>query len=248
MTKSFLKLVIYLYISFFYVSDLIAAGTFYFGTSAGSSFTQFKKNGPSIITFDGGLIDEYPLLNYQVTKATFSLNAGYKFLSMSIKPNIALGLGIYAMPINQNKYCGQVIETAEGDPSTPLYNYTFRVSNGARLMAEMQVNWPIKQFNPFINAGIGASRFGMTAYQETPLSCDSCAIPPFQSNTNTNFSYQVGFGLGYTFLKQEQISFGYRYVNLGKGLFKERGPDYPWALNMRDLTSNEIYLAYTHYF
>lgn len=46
----------------------------------------------------------------------------------------------------------------------------------------------------------------------------------------------------------DRLALGYRYANLGKVSFGRREPAYPYALRLGQLSSNEIYLSYTHVF
>ncbi len=233
-----------------------ANGHIFLGGTIGASEAIMSNNTPTINYYNGNLMDAYPLHRKHANAAIIGVNSGYEFEGDGLIPAIALGLGVYATP-GDFDYKGQLIETAIGDPSSALYNYKYHV-NSTRLMFETQFTWTLlKKFVPFINIGMGPAWNRLSGYKESPVdSTGYVALPPFQSHTNINFTYQAGLGVGYAFnfdrgaadYQHERIALGYRYVNLGDNSFGTRGAVYPYSLDTGRLTSNEAYLTYTHLF
>ena len=238
------------------IPTCLASGHAYLGSTLGASFAETGKAVPSVSYFSGTTItDAYPLHDTGATAAVLSLNGGYEWSAVDRMPAIALGLGLYST-LDHYNYKGLVIETAEGDASFPLYNYRYH-TNSARLMAELQLSWAFTQFSPFINAGIGAAWNRMSGYSESAVtSMGYPPLPAFQSHTDRNLAWQIGLGASHDFqfpqsksdFPSERISLGYRYVDLGTASFGGRNAAYPYALNTGTLTSNDVYIAYTHLF
>lgn len=236
-------------------SSYAALGHFYLEGTTGVSLSKLDHANPRI-SYDNGIFnDAYPLHGNQSNRMMMSGNIGYELTGSNGIPSLALGVGLFGTPTDYS-YTGHLIETPLGDTSNTLYNYRFNV-NSIRLMAEAQLSWTIGNIVPFINGGIGSAWNRLSGYNEIPVASSGfVALPPFQSHTNTNFAYQVGVGLGYGFnfaapasaFKQERVSLGYRYANLGTASFKTRGQVYPYPLNFGKIQSNEIYLSYTHLF
>lgn len=232
-------------------------GHSYLGTSAAASFAHLSHNAPQIDYFSGTVInDAYPLSGNNKTAAVLSINGGYEFNASPAKPAIALGVGGY-LNAGYYKFPGQVIETATGDASTLLYDYRYKVSS-SRLMAEIQCLWDLfENISPYVNAGIGTSWKKLRSYKETVVTQTGfVALPAFQNNTQTQFAYQLGFGLSSHFkflgskrdIGLDRVSLGYRYVNLGTSRFGSRAVSYPYNLAIGTLATNEVYLGYTHIF
>jgi hypothetical protein len=256
LTKNYKNTNIFFVLLFFSIPAFSAQGHIYLGGSLGGSMAILNKNMPIISYSSGTLItDAYPLNNIRNSTAIFSINSGYEFVGANWKPAVALGFGIYSN-LDDYTYKGQLIETAEGDLSDTLYNYSYTIKS-SRVMAEVKLIWTFNKLSPFVDFGIGAAWNKMNGYSETATtSTGYTALPPFQSNTNTNIAYQAGFGLSTAFnfavskanFLQERISLGYRYVNLGTTSFGTRGIDYPYHLNTGLLKTSDVYLAYTHLF
>ncbi len=233
-----------------------ATGHMYGGASLAASFANIGKSSPQITYFSGVPIrDDYPVSGRDASAAMFSLNGGYEYEGDNWIPAIALGLGFYTTPVDFD-YNGHVIETVTGDAPSTLYKYSYDL-NSTRVMAEVQFTWLMKNISPFISFGAGPSWNKMSGYTETPVtSTGFVAQPPFRSNTNVNFAYQLGFGLSTAFnyahpacdFLQDRISIGYHYVNLGQTSFRTRGSTYPFSLKTGLLTTNDIYISYTHLF
>ncbi len=241
---------------FFSIPAVAASGHMYIGSSLGASFAKLGNSYPQIAYLSGATItDAYPLNSNRASTPVFSVNGGYEFTGANWQPAIALGLGVYTNLADYG-YNGQLIETAQGDPSSTLYNYSYRI-NSSRVMAEIQFTWMLWKLSPFINFGAGTARNSLTGYTETPVtSTGFVALPPFQSQTNVNFAYQAGLGVSAAFnfagsvsdFPKERISVGYRYVNLGTTAFGTRGSVYPYQLNTGLFKTNDLYLSYTHLF
>jgi opacity protein-like surface antigen len=232
-----------------------ADGHYYLGASIAASFAQLGTHTPQISYLSGAVItDSYPLSKSGASSAVIGVNGGFEFNSINSKPAVALGLGVYTTPGNY-KYSGQLIEAVEESGSTVLYNYSYNVSS-SRLMAEMQLTWKLMDaVYPFINLGVGPAWNRMSGYTETVATSDGIvALPPFLNNTQNKFAYQAGLGMSIAFnckadktdVPHERISLGYRYANLGGTSFGSRGMQYPYALNTGTLSTNEVYLGYTH--
>lgn len=246
----------YLFLFLFSTSVFAANGHLYLGGTIGASVTDLGNNNPIIHYYGGNLTDAYPVNDNHKASMLIGINGGYEFTALGCWPNIALGLGIYNNP-RDYQYKGQVIETASGDRSSTLYNYKYQIAS-TRLMFEAQFTWVwLEKLLPFLNIGMGAAWTRINGYTESPVNNTGYVpLPPFQSNTNTQFAYQVGIGVGYAFnfkpcvtdYSHERISLGYRYVNLGDVSFGTRGALYPFPLKLGRLTNNEVSLSYTHLF
>lgn len=250
------KLISAFILSFFSVSAFSAPGHFYVGSSLGASFADLDKHSPSISYFSGTLItDDYPLNDDDATASIFSLNGGYEFMGAGWRPAIMLGAGVYTNLADYD-YNGQLVETVQGNRGTTLYDYHYHLDS-FRVMGEAQLTWMLGRISPFINLGIGPAWNHIGGYKETAVTSNGyTALPPFESDTNTNFAYQLGFGLstGFNFSNvnddfwHERISIGYRYANLGETSFDTRGSAYPHELHVGRFTTNDIYLNFTHLF
>ena len=245
----------WLTIFLFSTSAFATHGHIYLGGTIGASKATVGNSNPTIQYYDGNLTDAYPIHGRHANTAIIGVNGGYEFVGACPMPAIGLGLGVYGTSGDYD-YKGQLIETAIGDPSSTLYNYKYHV-NSTRLMFETQFTWMLlEKLAPFINIGIGPAWNRLSGYTENPVdSTGYVALPPFQSHTHTNFAYQVGLGVGYAFNfsrcvsdYHERISLGYRYVNSGNTSSGTRGAVYPYHLDTGRLTSNEVYLGYTHLF
>src|SRR5262249_40862506 len=138
-------------------------GNFYVGALSGWDITQVGNPKPTIRYYDGGLKDAYPLKENTQNQPLFGINGGYELIGHRGCPAIALGVGAYGS--FAYNYHGKVIETATGDPSFLLYKYRFQIKS-TRLMAEMQFNWAIKSWMPFVDVGIGPSWNTINHYSE----------------------------------------------------------------------------------
>ncbi|MBY0545422.1 MAG: outer membrane beta-barrel protein [Gammaproteobacteria bacterium] len=235
-----------------------SSGQFYLGADGGVSIAAIGDQNPQITYYHSQITDAYPLNDTYESAGMIGLNAGYEWQGENLQPTIAIGLGAYGTPGNYS-YDGQVTETVVGSPSQSLYNYQFQVSS-FRLMAETKLSWNLKYgITPLLDFGIGPAWNHFTDYEETVASSNTngyVSVPPFQSNTNTNFAYQVGVGLGYSFniepssdhIQHDRLTLEYRYVNLGSNSFNTRGSAYPYALDLGDLNTQEIFLNLTHAF
>lgn len=246
---------IFSFLCLFSTSLFAQEGHVYLGGSFGATIGHINDTDPIIHYYNGDLTDFYPIEDDDTTTVIGGANIGYEFVGRGMMPAIALGLGLYGTPDHYG-YSGDLIETATGTPPSTLYDFGFGINN-IRLMAEAQFTWFCHQWTPFINVGVGASWNRMEGYEETPDTSDGfVALPPFENNTETNFAYQAGFGIGYAFgsgswkgdFNHERISVGYRYVSLGDAEFETRGDVYPYGIDIGDLSANEIYLSYIHLF
>jgi hypothetical protein len=248
--------VLFFALFFFPMFAFSKEGHVYLGAQVGPSFAKLSKKNPQISYVSGvPITDAYPLNNNQAVAVMLNLNGGYEFTGANWKPAIALGVGVYFNPQDYH-YRGKVIETAEGDPSNTLFNYSYKIKT-VRALAEIQFTWILPYLSPFINFGLGpvwnkAHSFTETAVTDTGYT----ALPPFQAHTKLNVAFQVGVGVsaGFNFKKvdsgcpRERISVGYHYAYLGPTSFDTRGSDYPYPLKTGSLMTNDLYFAYTHLF
>jgi hypothetical protein len=231
-------------------------GHIYLGATVNFSKLKTQNMNPSITYYNGFLNDTYPNKNNNARAANFSLQGGYEFLGdKKFRPAIAFGLGIYTTP-SEYSNSGQVIETPLGDAAETLYNYKYNV-NSTRLMLEGKFTWTIRHVKPFIDLGIGVASTQLRNYSETAVDATGYPpLPPFNNHTNVRFAYQAGLGLGYEFnfsqtnseFQHEQVSLGYRYVNLGSAELDTRGSLYPYKLNLGKASTQDIYFAFNHLF
>ena len=233
-------------LSIFQASTSYAAGHPYIGMSLGASFGTLSHDTPTITYADGTITDSYPLSDTTGVAPVASVNGGYEFAGRHWIPAIALGLGAYTTTTGYD-YDGDVSEAVEGIPSFELFDYSYSI-NSTRLMVESQFTWDIKSWLPFIDVGLGYAWNRTTHYHETSEpGIAPPAAPPFHSQTQANFAYQVGFGLAKAF-NDNRVFIGYRFVSLGQTSFGTRGVTYPYELKTGELNTNDIYVGYTHLF
>lgn len=223
--------------------------------SAGIGINSTHLGSPTPIHYYNGMLtDDYPLSHSTERLNFFNLNAGYEFNFSDSLPLIAVGIGFYNTP-SYVSYKGRLNETVTGDPIQTLFQYKFHLKN-MRTMLETRLTWMIKQFKPYIDAGVGVSWINVNHYRETPVdNIGYVALPPFESSVTAHFAYQLGIGLGYLFnfspqstnMSHEQINLGYHFVSLGNSYFGTRGMNYPYHLKLGHLSANEFYLSYTHF-
>ena len=232
-----------------------ALGAVYLGATVGASRAKLSKSHPRISYESGVLItDAYPLKSNHAWSVSVNVNGGYEFTGAHWRPAIALGVGGYFTPEDYH-FHGRVIETAEGGPSSTLYNYKYKINN-TRVMAEIQLTWMLRYLSPFISFGVGPAWNKAESYKEKAVNGSGYPpISPFRSHTHLNCAYQAGLGISFGFnwcnrsgFLHERISLGYHYVHSGKTSFGTRGSAYPHRLDMGTLSSNDIYFTYTHLF
>tara|TARA_R110000868_G_scaffold339250_1_gene599971 strand:+ start:121 stop:915 length:795 start_codon:yes stop_codon:yes gene_type:complete len=227
---------------------------YYLGITAGASLARNGDDNPTI-HYDGNIRDSYSTNSSYSTRPVIGANTGFEFIPEKGSPTFSVGLGLYTTPSPYSFY-GHIDEETPGDPTALLYGSHFNVVS-TRVMAEGKLNWVLGVFSPFIDAGAGISWNRAKRYQETPMSPIYPPLAPFGDKTSTNFAYQLGFGISYSFnteeddsedFLQDRISLGYRYTNLGTVAFGIRGYQYPYSLNMGNFTTNDVYLTYVHFF
>lgn len=232
-------------------------GHVYLSGSLGASRSNPGNTAPKIIYYSTTLTDHYPMSASHSTALGLGINVGYELFENCLRPQMGFAFGLGFYETGNYQYKGQLIETAFLGPTSTLYNYQFRI-NSNRLMAEAKMTWLLGHFVPFVDIGVGAAWNHLGGYRETPVDASGyISLPPFQTNTNTNVAYQLGFGLGGAFnfpscekkdFQHERIALGYRYANLGSASFGTRGSVYPYHLDTSNLTANEFYLIYMHLF
>lgn len=242
------------------------SGHWYAGVGYGKSLAHFSYSDPSITYYSGYLTDSYPLNDDTTSTGVASLTGGYEWLAIkSGWPAIAVGLGLYTTP-NSYDYQGQVNETAQGSDAHTLYDYQFQLSS-TRLMAETTFTWTVAQhWRPYAELGVGMAFNTVSNYSETVAASNPdgyVAVPPFGDRTTSNIAYQAGLGLGYDFnfndintfgsrksdaFQHERVKVGYRWVDLGSASLDTRGSTYPYSLALGTLTTQELYLNFTHFF
>ena len=227
---------------------------FYLGGSLGASIANLGNTNPQNNIPNSTVVESFPPNSKHATAGIFSLNAGYEFVGISLKPAISIGLGIYRN-LNSYNFNGKRIQSISGLPGgTTLNNYKYSL-NSARLMAEVQLIWILGKFAPFVNFGMGRAWNQATGYSETLVNGASLP-PPFRSHTSINFAYQGGFGVSYLFnfskakadFQTERLSLGYRFVDVGDATFTTRGSPFAYSLDTGRLKASDIYFSYTHLF
>jgi hypothetical protein len=234
-------------LSFLPVLTFASSWHAYLGGDGGTSIANIGNPNPDITYYNDQISDTYPLNNRTDMVGMWGLNAGLTHVGSGAFPTIGLGLGFYEIaPSNQ---IGQVNE-AIGSDSQTLYDYQFRLTSYS-LMAEIKLSWELaNHLEPLLEVGIGPAWNQIKDYSETVAPANTngyVALSPFQSKTNRDLAYQIGMGIGYVY-DQNHISVEYRYVDLGNISTNTRGTEYPYALNFGDLTTQEVFLNFTHVF
>src|SRR4029079_15324672 len=104
----------------------------YLSGEFGASMASIGDSSPRIHYYNQGLTDDYPVNNNHVSRAILGAKGGYEFMNPQQTLALHLGLGFYAAPTD-NTFDGHLVETATGDPSATLYQYSFDM-NTMRLM------------------------------------------------------------------------------------------------------------------
>lgn len=126
----------------------------------------------------------------------------------------SLGAGIDIVQITNAQQTGNVLEF--NIPEFENYTYALKLNN-VRLMAHFDLDFqPIKQvLTPFVQAGIGASRTGIS-YNSVPIAPVDSPNFTIPSQGSWNFAYQAGAGLKYVVKTHFVLSVRYLYANMGK--------------------------------
>ncbi len=227
---------------------------FFVGMDAAASFAKGGSNDPMIV-YDGIIRDTYTTNNNNSVRPMLGINTGIEFVPQSGSPTFDIGIAGYTNP-SPYSYYGNITEQAGNDPAAMLYGYHFNVVS-SRIMAEVQLNWVVGQFSPFIKGGAGLAWNRAKRYKESQSDPNYPPLPPFESKTTNNFAWEGGLGISFLFntseddpadFLQDRVSLGYRYVSVGQVSFGTRGGPYPYSFNLGNMAMNDIYLSYDHFF
>lgn len=228
----------------------------YVGGLGGVSVAKVGQTYPKISYADASIVDNYPLNSNHSSIGIGGLYAGYEFNEFNAqkwKPAVAVGVGVYQS--GQFDLRGQLIETTDGTTTT-LYDYKYSISSTIT-MAEVQFTWMLGTIMPFVNLGLGSSINRSMDYVETVVNSSTFApFSHFQSRTHAECAYQAGFGVSTSFnfpqeaaeFKHERLSLGYRFADLGTASLGTRGASYPYQLNVGQLRTYDVFVAFTHLF
>ena len=135
------------------------------------------------------------------------------------------------------------------DPMFLNYNYNWKLSNFI-LTTETKLGLlDVEKVSLYINGGLGISFNRAQSYKESPLiNVTPRANPDFSDNTETNFTYHIGFGADYKFIPKWLVSFGYEFSSLGDFISGKGATT--WAnesLKLRSYKTNTILFGVTHF-
>ena len=103
----------------------------------------------------------------------------------------------------------------DADPNFQNYSYQYKISHWH---VGLKSKWIVENslnMNPYLSGSIGIGFNRSYDYNSTPLIYQVVAIPPFQSNTRTAFSYSLGAGFQHTINQRFTVALGYQLASWG---------------------------------
>lgn len=208
--------------------------------------------GGYFFTSDVGKNQTFPILNpitdeffiYHANNGSQTLGFGEAFAGvewwLNNKAAVQFGLA-YDQTFSSIKIKGTLTQGADV-PSQDVFSYRYKVIL-RQLMAESKLLGTFAQFyHPYLMAGAGAAFNSASDFNVN--------MPPFitftreyQSNTQTSFSFVLGFGLDYDLDQVFRIGIGYRYANLGNVEFGSATIDnvpVPGTFENKNIHTNEV--------
>lgn len=123
-------------------------------------------------------------------------------------------LGLSIAEAGNAKLRGDIWEDA--DPNFDNFTYNYKVNHAHLAIKGRLISHTNFIFDPYISGSMGVGFNHAYNFTITPKISEEVAAPPFNSNTNTTFSYTLGIGLQKSLSKQIQIALGYEFADWGK--------------------------------
>ncbi len=163
----------------------------------------------------------------------------------------ASGLKAVSLGLQYQYYLSNDIGRQVMQYSSPQYlNYRYRLALAANLLmlnAKLDLfTW--KSLTPFISIGAGGVQLMATNYSEYAYSNITARISPaFQENTNYQFTYQAGAGVGWSINQKFMASVNYSYQPLGSFTTKwGRGTWSNRKLDFGNVDAQSVFVAVTY--
>ena len=152
-------------------------------------------------------------------QSSLGFTAGYRWQNEGLWiPQFSLGLRYKYL--FENDLTGKVIQYSL--PEFTNYDYTYKASSNALLLAAKVDFYAYKQIMPYLSVGIG-SALNQTSYSESALPGITPRISPsFADQSTVQLTYTLGAGLDAQLTERITLSAGYEYqgwgaFNSGKG-------------------------------
>lgn len=147
-----------------------------------------------------------------------------------------------------NDLAGEI--TQYSSPEFLNYDYRWNVhSDLLSLYSKIDIH-QYGDFTPFVDLGLGLALNHSGRYQETAKAGVTPRISPaYQSHSQSEFAYNLGFGIDYALAAQWRVSVSYDYQNLGR--FQSANGVSTWSaerLNMGEYKANTLSAGVTYYF
>jgi opacity protein-like surface antigen len=223
-------------------------GNWYIGADAGLIWSKFNNkmtvnNGSNYPAPEN--VDLYSMNDHEQTPPMIALSGGYRWQrDQTWIPGYSLGLRY------QHLFAQNLTGTIQQYSLAEFNNYTYNWETSADVLSlYSKVDlFQYKRVMPYIDAGIGTSFNNASIYKETALTGVTPRISPsFQSQTQSNFAYNVGAGIDVLLSPQVIVSVGYDYQSYGS-MASGNGQS-TWSgtqLNLGNLASNTALLSVTY--
>lgn len=123
-----------------------------------------------------------------------------------------LGLaGFYHTPVTNT---GAVLQFNLPAYNNFIYRYRIQATRAVvtgKLLGTLQPYW-----HPYVSGEIGAAFNTSSGYHDTPLLEENYPMAPYANNTQTAFTWSVGFGVDAELNNHLRLGVGYQFVDLGK--------------------------------
>jgi opacity protein-like surface antigen len=148
----------------------------------------------------------------RLTQSSFLID-GFLGVEFNLIPSWALQLGIDYNQTNAFTAKGPLIQGADSQ-SEDLYQYRFKVIM-KQLLLESKCLYTVKKiFHPYLLAGFGAA-FNTAYNYYTNVPSFLTFTRMYDDNTESSFSYLVGFGIDIDLTSHVRLGAGYRFADFG---------------------------------
>lgn len=201
-------------------SSYIQANVWHNFVSLGLGLTQtgHSQDLTLIPTPFPGRTDRF--VNTSKSHLTTQLGGGSEHLFKSFSSQTELWIGGEGVYLRSDGAPGQVLPSINVGNfdrlnfSYDIESYLLLVKGKIKQRALFNKDW-----GGYIDAGLGLGFNRLSNYLET-IPTGSTTLPmqsPFGSKTRSGLAYSIGFGFSRNIGSRSEISFGYRYLNSGKG-------------------------------
>lgn len=184
-------------------------GKWYLKVHTGAGW--YSKGKDQTLNYGGGHFDTLKNASDNEIAFQYGLGGGYR-IEVSHKQSIELGLGWYGDL--EHEYKGFIDQY--GSSQFRDHNYKYKIQT-QRLVVEGRWNFPLHEmFDGFVTGGVGMSWNKFSNYQNHTLNAENQSPKPqFGENTQSEFAWQLGFGVSWIFIPEWRASLYYLYANNG---------------------------------